>query len=56
MASFDLVDTALDGGLAERLKAMREEGLTLDAISRRFDDEGFKVSRETVRRWLLVLP
>lgn len=55
MASFDLINTGMNGELAQRLRAWRDEGLTYDTISRRLDDEGYVVSREMVRRWVLDL-
>lgn len=50
-SNFELVDAALFGKLPDRLKLMRNQGLTLDEMALRFQSEGVNVSRETVRRW-----
>jgi len=52
VAAYELVNTALGGDLGHELKAMREGGLTFDEMAASFARRGFKISRETVRRWL----
>jgi hypothetical protein len=56
--SFELVDNAMHGALELRLRRMREDGWSMQKIAQTFTDEGFPVSRETIRRWLdhLKLP
>lgn len=55
MASFDLIDTAMKGELVPSLEEWRKEGLSQDAMARRLSEQGFSVSRETIRRWFLEL-
>lgn len=52
MASlFEIVNRAHDGKLVDRLRLMRDEGLSIDAITEAFCEDGYVVSTETVRRW-----
>lgn len=51
--AFDLINTGMNGELAQRLRTWREEGFTYDTISRRLGDEGYVVSRDMIRRWFL---
>lgn len=50
--SFEMVNAALDGQLAERLRALRNEGKSIDEIRIVFTEMGFGISRETARNWL----
>lgn len=50
-SSFELVNRALEGGLADRLRALRADGKSMDQISQTFKADGYEVSLETVRRW-----
>lgn len=45
----------LDGRLAERLRTMQADGLTLDAMVDSLRVDGIDKSRETLRRWLKAL-
>lgn len=49
--SFEMANRAHNGGLTSRLGAMRSEGLSIEEMTERFVDDGYQVSRETVRRW-----
>lgn len=52
MASiFEIVDRALEGQLAQRLRDLRADGKSIDQITDIFTADGFDVSRETIRRW-----
>lgn len=51
--TFDLVNTGRGGKLADELLAYRTQGLTIDQITAQLSLDGYDVSRETVRRWLL---
>ncbi len=53
--SFELVDRALQGTLETRIRRMREDGWSMVRIAEVLTGEGFPVSRETVRRWLIKL-
>jgi hypothetical protein len=55
LPSFDLIDVAIEGGLARQLRAWQGEGLSHEVMARRLSEQGFVVSRETVRRWFLRL-
>lgn len=50
--AFDLVNSAFEGGLKARLTDLRGQGMSIEAITRQFADDGYPVSRETIRRWL----
>lgn len=50
--AYDLVNGALSGGLDDRLKELRAEGMSIEAIATQFAADGYPVSRETIRRWL----
>lgn len=52
MSTFDLVDAAKGGTLAQELAELRADGLTYDELAARFAAEGYRVSRETIRRWV----
>jgi len=51
--TYTLIDRLLDGQLADKLRAWRNEDPrpSYDQISDRLKAEGFDVSRETVGRW-----
>ena len=50
---YNWADERLKGQLRPTLLAWRDQGLTLDQIARRLDDDhDLGISRETVRRWL----
>lgn len=49
---FEIVDRALDGGLADRLRELRADGKSIDQITEIFAADGYHVSRETIRRWM----
>lgn len=51
MESFDLIDAGMKGDLVPTLRAWKDEGLSLRAMTKRLADQGFVVSHETVRRW-----
>lgn len=50
-SNFELVDRLMEGGLTDRLRSMREQGLSLDDMAKAFTADGYEVSLETVRRW-----
>ncbi len=50
---FELVNTGMGGELAERLAVMRTAGASVASIAQTFTGEGYPISRETVRRWLI---
>ena len=50
---FELVNVSMDGKLAERLESMRDAGGSMVAIAEQLTADGYPVSRETVRRWLV---
>lgn len=50
-SSYEMVDNALQGALAERLRVMRADGLSIDQMAEAFGSDGYSVSRETIRRW-----
>jgi len=50
-STYEMVNRAMEGGLPTRLKAMREQGLSLQGMADQFAQEGYEVSFETVRRW-----
>lgn len=49
---YDWADRLLDGNLADTLREMRADGLTIDQVVDALRDKDVEVSRETVRRWL----
>lgn len=49
--SFELVNRAMEGGLAQRLRDLHAEGKSLKEITESFNEDGFDVGLETVRRW-----
>jgi hypothetical protein len=50
----ELLDRLLDGELDDYLATKKAGGQTFDQIARALEDEhGVKVSRETLRRWML---
>ena len=52
MASlFEIVDRAHEGKLDDRLRALRAEGLSIEEMTDAFAEDGYTVSRETIRRW-----
>lgn len=53
--TYELVDQILDGGLAEELRRLKDEGKTFDQMAGIFSLKGINVSRETLRRWSLRL-
>ena len=52
---FELVNVSMGGKLAERLEALRDGGNSMVAIAEQLTADGYPVSRETVRRWLVRL-
>lgn len=53
---YPLIDRALDGTLADRLRRWRDEGMSYASIATRLHVEhGVDVSHETVRQWVLDL-
>jgi hypothetical protein len=50
-SSFETVDKMLNGGLVEKLRSLRAEGMTLDQMVRALAGAGIPTSRETLRRW-----
>lgn len=55
MPSFDLINTALEGGLRTRLDKWREQGLSYESIAKELDRLGYGVSHQTVKRWFQQL-
>ena len=51
-SSYDWVDDALMGNLHNRLRSYRDQGLSNPQIAEKFNEDGFVVSREMVRRWM----
>lgn len=51
--TFDLVNLLYDHDLCTQLAAWRDEGLSLESIIARIEDEkGYRPGRESVRRWI----
>jgi hypothetical protein len=50
---FQLVNTGMGGRLEERLVQLRDQGESMVAIAAKFTSEGYPISRETIRRWLI---
>lgn len=50
-----LIDRLHDGQFDARLRKMRSDGLSYRQIADALEDEGYEVSHETVRQWVLEL-
>lgn len=51
MGLFEIVDRAHSGKLGDRLRELRRSGLSIDQMTDALAEDGYEVSRETVRRW-----
>lgn len=52
VSTYDHANHILHGRLDQRLREMRAEGLTYDAMAEYFKTQGIPVTRQSVHRWV----